>query len=65
MVTWLKVWLWYKWCAVYWLQVYTVDISNVTAVRGVVREILQQKEHKHFVPYEFTQEVNYLIEIVS
>ena len=42
-----------------------MDISNVTAVRGVVREILQQKEHKHFVPYEFTQEVNYLIEIVS
>jgi len=39
------------------LQVYTVDVSNSSAVRQAVYSILSRKNMQPFIPYEFTQQV--------
>ena len=38
-------------------QVYTVDITNSTAVKEAVNKILQRTDWAPYVPYEFSQEV--------
>ena len=48
-VTWLITWP--------YMQVYTVDIGNQTAVREVVYKVLAQKKFEPFIPHEFTQQV--------
>lgn len=48
-------------CHVTNTQVYTVDVTNQSAVNEAVYEILALKNHVPFVPHEFTQQVCLLI----
>lgn len=38
-------------------QVYTVDVTNHTAVKEAVYKVLRRKGTGQFIPHEFTQRV--------